>query len=82
MKANPAVVSFVPMSAPVMAAVAVSDVTGVVWEVAIGVVVIGVVVLLPQPESMSVPTMALAQRTGVRIFFRIKRIRLENVFAL
>lgn len=65
MKANPPAVSFAPTSAPVMA-----DDTGAVTT---GVfVTTGVTVLLPQPESMSVPTMALAQRTGVRRFFRMK----------
>lgn len=47
-----------------------------------GALVAGAVVLLPQPESTSVPTMALAQRTGVRIFFRMKKCWLENVFEL
>lgn len=69
-KVNPPAVNFAPTSAPVMA-----DVTGVAGVVTTGVfVTTGVTVLLPQPESTSVPTMALAQRTGVRRFFRMKRV--------
>lgn len=41
--------------------------------VAVGVVVTtGVTAVFPQPESTSVPMMAVAQRTGVRSFFRME----------